>query len=388
MDSITTQLLFSILRSAISSAKLSESEKAQITAEQLQEIIDLSKKHDVLHLLAWGLKQNSVQCENDDELKKSISLAVYRHAKINRQYEIICKALEDAEIPFIPLKGSVIRKYYPEPWMRTSCDIDILVHEHDAEKAVEILTESHGYSNKTVSPHDISVFSADKVHLELHYNLIEDGRINNSHEVMSSVWETAAVHNGYRYFYDMSDGMFYFYHIAHMAKHFEYGGCGIRPFIDLWFLDNMAGIDFSEREKLLKEGGLLNLSQTASRLSDVWFGDEKADEMSTLLENFILHGSMYGSAESIHKMRAVNGENKATSFIKFVFPSREALANIFPLLSKYPILLPFYHVKRWFKIFNKGKRNNMKRKIDMIGSLSKQEVESTAKLLEYLNLTK
>ncbi|MBO4954226.1 MAG: nucleotidyltransferase family protein, partial [Clostridia bacterium] len=36
-------------------------------------------------------------------------------------------------IDFMPLKGAVIRQYYPEPWMRTSCDIDIHVKKDRLE---------------------------------------------------------------------------------------------------------------------------------------------------------------------------------------------------------------------------------------------------------------
>ena len=31
-----------------------------------------------------------------------------------------CAVLEEAKIPYIPLKGTVLRDYYPEAWMRTS----------------------------------------------------------------------------------------------------------------------------------------------------------------------------------------------------------------------------------------------------------------------------
>ena len=54
------------------------------------------------------------------------------------------EALEKAEIPFLPLKGSVIRKYYPEPWMRTSCDIDLLIHKEEADNVVNLFTEKFG----------------------------------------------------------------------------------------------------------------------------------------------------------------------------------------------------------------------------------------------------
>ena len=42
-----------------------------------------------------------------------------------------------------------------------------------------------------------------------------------------------------------------------MAKHFESGGCGIRPFIDLLLLDALPAANEQERAALLKDGGLL-----------------------------------------------------------------------------------------------------------------------------------
>ena len=61
--------------------------------------------------------------------------------------------------------------------------------------------------------------------------------------------------------YEMTDEFFYFYHIAHMAKHFENGGCGIRPFVDLVVLDRMDSENFSKRDELLKSGGLLQFAR-------------------------------------------------------------------------------------------------------------------------------
>ena len=47
-------------------------------------------------------------------------IAIYRYEKINYELNRLRSALNEAQIPFIPLKGSVLRQYYPEPWMRTS----------------------------------------------------------------------------------------------------------------------------------------------------------------------------------------------------------------------------------------------------------------------------
>lgn len=47
-------------------------------------------------------------------------IAIYRYEKINYELNRLRSALNEAQIPFIPLEGSVLRQYYPEPWMRTS----------------------------------------------------------------------------------------------------------------------------------------------------------------------------------------------------------------------------------------------------------------------------
>ena len=64
----------------------------------------------------------------------------------NLEYELehIKSVFEKNKIEYILLKGSVLRNYYPEPWMRTSCDIDILVHDEQLDKAVKVLTQT-GY---------------------------------------------------------------------------------------------------------------------------------------------------------------------------------------------------------------------------------------------------
>lgn len=78
----------------------------------------LSAKHDVIHLLVLGLKQNHLIPQDHDETEKYILKAVYRYERLRYEYDNLCDALGIAQIPFLTLKGSVIRKYYPEAWMR------------------------------------------------------------------------------------------------------------------------------------------------------------------------------------------------------------------------------------------------------------------------------
>ena len=175
----------------------------------------LARRHDLTHLLALGLKNNGLCGEQGKELDNEMFRAAFRCEQLEHELKKICGTLEKARIPFIPLKGSVLRRYYPEPWMRTSCDIDVFVREADLDRAMEALSENLSYRIGEISDHDVQIYTPNGQHIELHRNLIEDHRINQAAEVLAAVWDTAIPHSGWTYWLEMPDELFYFYHIAH-----------------------------------------------------------------------------------------------------------------------------------------------------------------------------
>ena len=257
MDEKTIRMFFRLIGSAIGGDELSNKEKESYSAEMLSPMLKAAKQHDILHLLVLGLKNNNLLDGDSQNLETVLFKAVYRYEQINYDFTRLCDALEKAQIPFIPLKGSVIRSYYPEPWMRTSCDIDVLVHEADLETAVDSLVGTLGYTYKHKFTHDVSLVTPNGVHVELHYSLMEDEPVKSSFLVLNHAWDTAVRSQGHDYWYELSDEVFYFYHIAHMAKHFENGGCGIRPFVDLRILNRQIRFDGTKRIQLLERGDLL-----------------------------------------------------------------------------------------------------------------------------------
>ena len=167
MDQKIIPMLFALLRSAISGIPVTAEFREQYSPELLSDLMKLSSKHDMAHLLVWGLKQNELLGNEDTTLEACIFKAVYRCERLRYDYDVLCNALEAASIPFLPLKGSVIRGYYPEAWMRTSCDIDVLIHEEDLERAKELLVRDYGYTDHGTSTHDVSFFTPTNNHIEL-----------------------------------------------------------------------------------------------------------------------------------------------------------------------------------------------------------------------------
>jgi len=352
MTQRTIQILFALLRSAICDEKLTDKESNDYSSEILPDLLKISLQHDVTHLLIRGLKQNALIAEEDKNLEQYVIKAVYRYEKLKYEYDKLCDCLEKAQIPFIPLKGSVIRKYYPEAWMRTSCDIDVLVREEDVEKAVSVLADENRYTYQGKTSHDISLFTPNKIHIELHYSLLEDGIANESSEVLGKVWSTVVVRDGFEFLYDMPDEMYYFYHIAHMAKHFENGGCGIRPFIDLLILDNIKEKDIKKRNEILEKGKLLKFAETVCKLSKIWFAEAEYDIISQQMESYILRGGIYGNDENrISFQQQKKGGRIKYVFSKIIIPYDEIKFH-YPILQKHRWLTPFMEVRRWFKLFS------------------------------------
>ena len=82
MDQRTNQILFALLGSAIRGTKLSEEELNGYSPEMLLKLMAMSAKHDVVHLLVYGLKQNDLIPKENSDLEKHIFKAVYRYERL------------------------------------------------------------------------------------------------------------------------------------------------------------------------------------------------------------------------------------------------------------------------------------------------------------------
>lgn len=386
MEQKTISSLFALLRSALRSELLADPERTQFSEEQLPQMIKLAKQHDLEHLLALGLRKNGLTTEKTAEIEKNILVAAFRCQRLQSEQEKLCSVMEAAAIPFIPLKGAVLRDYYPESWMRTSCDIDILVREEDVERAAFMLEANCGYIREEKSSHDISLYAPNNTHLELHYTLIEDRVANEAAQVLSDVWEMAVGRGENTYWHEMPDELFYFYHIAHMAKHFEIGGCGIRPFVDLWILDKMDGVDQSKRDRLLEQGGLLKFAEAARALSRAWFSGAPMTPLCQQMEDYILRGGVYGSTENRVAVQQQKKGGKLQYVLSKVFLTYDVLKFQYPILQKHCWLMPFMQVRRWCKLLFCGHAKRVMRELEYNDHISNDEAQKIQDFLRSLGL--
>ncbi len=381
------KVLFLLLRAGVCGEPVDAEVIDSLNADSLSELYNISNTHDVAQILGAALSKCGKLGDDDcsKNFRAKAMLAVSRYERIQYDLQTICDAFEQAQIPFIPLKGSVIRAYYPQPWMRTSCDIDVLVHNEDLDAAARILQETLGYAPHMEGPHDVSFYSQSGVHIELHFDLIEEGWAGSACEILKGVWNYAAPKEGCQFHYVLSDGMFYFYHIAHMAKHFEQGGCGIRPFIDLWILDNIENADIAKRDALLEKGGLLKFTQAARRLVKAWFEGAPHDPITQQMQEYVIRGGVYGSkTNEIAALQKRKGGKWQYAFSRIVLPYDE-IKYMYPFLQEYLWLTPFMQVFRWIRILFNNATNAFK-ELSYNQSISKKQAQQFRQFFEELGL--
>ncbi len=349
------------------------------------ELYKLSKKHDSAHLVGDALVKNNLL--QDGKIKsafeKELYTSVFRCESLNYELTNLKKILSDDEIPFIPLKGSVLRAYYPQAWMRTSCDIDILIHEEDLDRAEKILSEN-GYKIEVRGQHDLSVYSQSGVHIELHFKL-QDLVFKNG-KILENVWQSGEVLQIGQAEYAMSNELFLLYHIYHMAKHFLHGGCGIKPFIDLWVIENKMQLDCSKAEKLLKESDLYAFYEHSVALMHVWLCGSEHTEITQSVEDYILQGGVYGNLEQDVAISQVQKGGKVKNLFGRIFLSYPAMCVYYPSTKKCPLLLPFNQVRRWFRILFRDGGKKAMHEMKVNATLDKTTVDATAKMLSDLGL--
>lgn len=370
-------IMFELLRLALSEEETFSCNK--LSDEELECLFDLSKKHDITQIIAYALDKSGYSADGDKQkaLLKKFNERLYkavikyeRAEKFVKQIKEVCNSLK---IPFVILKGWVTKDYYPEKYLRTFCDIDVLIKEEDYVKNAKEIARALDLKVRCRTAHDTEYVSPDGDVLEIHHSLVEAGRAANSAEVLKKVWDNACLSEGFEY--KLSKEFFLFYHIAHMAKHIEGGGLGIRSFIDLELLSNLK-IDAKTFESFLKEAKLTDFYIKSLDLCKVWFGNKNPDKTDDIYSKYIICAGVYGNEDNYVVTKIAGNGGKKKFFLSKVFLSYENLAELYPSLRGKKILTPFYQIKRWFsKLFNGSVKKHLRllRKANDVSQTKKQE---------------
>ena len=286
------------------------------------------------------------------------------HKGLVQEYEIqtLLDDLEKDGIDCLPMKGWIMRNYYPDPLMRSMGDLDVLIRDMDSEKMQKWM-EARGYeavrSKQTF--HD-EYIKPPYMYVELHHELIDKFNLQPPEiawldRMTPRFWQDSALVDGKKHEYQLSDELFYIHHISHFYKHFTRMGVGIRPVIDLYFLLTQKGdtLDWNYIDKQLKELHLYDFSEKMKMISWACFRENQPlDEQTMLVVRYLTSSGIYGDLLIRESLSIANNQygskNVMVRMFKRCFLPLERMKDQYSCLYRYPILLPICWLRRIARI--------------------------------------
>jgi hypothetical protein len=133
-------------------------------------------------------------------LAARFNVAVARHVVMSRDLATVLRALDEAAIPTIVLKGAYLGEtVYPHPALRPMSDIDVLVRHGDRLRMDEVLrglgyrrgTDAHSWAFDVT--YDAATFydGPGGARLDVHWRLLNDPRFGWRPAAAEAVWDRA-----------------------------------------------------------------------------------------------------------------------------------------------------------------------------------------------------
>ena len=315
----------------------------------VRSIFNFCMAHQILGLVYGALEKVDyiVRDEEFATIKKKHDLLVNINIRQAFDLHLLSEIFNKNGIDFMPLKGAVLKKIYPDPSMRVMGDTDILIRESEKDKIIAVMRES-GYNFDKESDHEL-VFGYPPACIELHKRLIPSYNLDYNSYYEDS-WKFAKKSCGNEY--AMTDEDFFVYIFTHFAKHYRDSGAGIKYIVDFYvFLKEKPNLNRAYIEEQLNELKLFEFYQNILDLIDVWFYGKEDTKKSDFLTDKIFEAGVYGKRDnselsSLLKISKKHKRYRFVAFMRLIFPSTKNMKALYPVLNKCILLLPIMYIVR------------------------------------------
>ena len=357
----------------------------------LKQLLIMARKHSVASMVCMALEKTAIFANADEATKKqwidAKNKAIRKNMLLDAERKIISHELETQGIWYMPLKGSILKDWYPKPGMREMADNDILFDPSGREQVREIF-QNRGY--KTVSFGKLNHDEYEKppiYNFEMHVSLFH-GTYKELTEQYENVKERLLPVDGTAYQFAFTPEDFYVFALAHAHKHYSHSGTGVRTLADIYVMERHLGdiMDRDEVEQKLTQLGIAEYEQHSRVLAEKLFSAVRPlaeielteDEKEMLL--YYCDATTYGTVDNrvnnrLHELQENSESIKLWTKVKYccvrLFPGREFCKYAYPFVYKHPWTMPFFWV---WRIVDKGitHRRKVKQELKALKAVSKR----------------
>jgi len=273
--------------------------------------------------------------------------------------------LEQNQIRYMPLKGSVIKDLYPNPVMREMSDNDILYENKDkAMERIHAWFKQRGYHTEHVNESKDDVYKKKPIYnIEMHRALFLSffNKKLAAYFEPEKLWDRSVPDNSKKYQYRMTDEDFYLYLLGHAFD--QKGGVGFRIVMDIEVFLRAKGESLDETivQKGLEETDMVEFEQKVRRMTQLLVAPSYdnliaeyqafSDSEKQFFHQMTKSGTYGDGASAIENVRSIIQENgggttKTDYITNRLFPRGEYLKALSPDVYEHKIKYPAWVTKR------------------------------------------
>lgn len=344
---------------------------------QWNELFSSARAHSVCALVCMALEPTKTFAQADPEVRKqwldAKNKAVRKNMLLDADRELLMEKMEQAEIWHMPLKGSILKDWYPRYGMREMADNDILFDPARREQVRDIFLRL-GYSVEHYQGGNHDVYRKAPIYnFEMHVALFNESYYEELAQKYANVKEKLLPDQEKPYRFHFTQEDFYVFVLAHAHKHYSHSGTGIRTLTDLYVMNRKIGqtLNWDYVNQELEALGIRDYETGSRTLAEKLFGSKTPVSEFTLTEQeqemllYYLGSSTYGNLENriSNQLHSIQADGKPISgFTKFkycmtrLFPGRNWCKLPYPFIYRHPCLLPAFWIWRlWDRLASNGK---------------------------------
>ena len=332
----------------------------KIDDNNLPFFIKLSKNHSLMALFYKVAMTTKVEIKEEylKKLEQYYLSNMRKYVLFAKEREELFSYLELNNIPYLQLKGLVLKDYYPDEYVREFADNDIYFKGDDKVVKKFFIDRDYEVEAFRKSNHDVYL-KKPVFNFEMHRSLF--GETGDNQKLVNYFENPKAGplgHEQNELVYKPED--FYIYFTAHTFKHFNVSGCGLRTLVDYYlYLKKNPNFDQKYIEKELKKIDLLDFSKKISSLAIKIFDEQELNEEEMDMLLFIASSGTYGNIEN-RVSKGVKEKGRFKYFMSRVFPPYAFYKTAYPWAYKTKVLIPVAWLMRLLRVIFKNPKKATK----------------------------
>ncbi len=311
-------------------------------------VFQMARAHKLAAMAAYALKQTKPLTQ---DWLEALAKAARNCVLYNVEREKILQAMDDEGIWYLPLKGILLKEYYPNPMLREMADNDILCDKtrmNDVRSIMTRLDFTCSLYGKGI--HD--KYQKPPLSFEMHRELFSHYRIPAIASYYRSIQQKLLRDEGNRCGYHLSDEDFYLYILCHMYKHYVKSGTGLRSLLDIYvfYQKKEKQLDRAYLDTELDRLGIKDFEQDSRILAEkVFSAHDLTEEEKERLDEFVFLGCYGNTSYRVENGIKMAGGKKSRYILRRCFPDTMYLKSYYPTVYRhrilYPLLIPYRPVK-------------------------------------------